>query len=126
MQKNSIFHYWKNSETPQVPGSDKNAPWAVHERQGGDVAPREAEEHGAHPVRRVPVEQDGPQALHPVGPVVAEEEEGDEEGPGHHGDEQPLGGRLKQSGWVLDVAIECNEPSKINPLVQRVQKNKIR
>ena len=66
-------------------------PWTVHESQRSCVAPRDSEEAGPEPVDFVPVEEDGPESLHPGRPVVAQQEERDEETAQQHGQEQPLG-----------------------------------
>ena len=73
-------------------------PWTVHEGEGGEVAPGHGEQGGGGPVDQVPVEEDGPQPLHPsrpevvklsscqavtaaILPVVAQQEERDEQAP---------------------------------------------
>ena len=73
-------------------------PWTVHEGQWGEVAPGHGEQGGGGPVDQVPVEEDGPQPLYPgrpevvklsschriavtasIIPVVAQQEERDEQ-----------------------------------------------
>ena len=63
----------------EVREDKEQVPRAVHEGQGGGVAPGDTEQDDKEPVEAVPVEEDGPQPLHPRGSIVAEEEEGDEE-----------------------------------------------
>ena len=79
----------------------EDVPRAVHERQGGGVAPGDAEEDDEEPVEAVPVEEDGPQSLHPRGPVVAQQEEGDEqkttERRNHQSARRGLGGMVCKS-----------------------------
>ena len=73
-----------------------DSPRAKHHGHGGEVAGAQSHERSPDPVGPVPVDQNRPESFHPDGTVVAEGEEGDEEHPAQHRDEEPArGGLLK-------------------------------
>ena len=63
-------------------------PWTVHQSYGGKVAPGESEQGGGGPEDQVPMEEDGPEPLHPGRSVVTKQEKWDEESPGQDWDPQ--------------------------------------
>ena len=73
-----------------------DSPRAKHHGHGGEVATGEAQEGATGPVGPVPMHQHRPQPLDARGPVVAEGEEGDEQGTEEDGHKQPAGPRLER------------------------------
>ena len=74
-------------------------PWTVHESYRGEVPPGHGEQGGGGPVDQVPVEEDGPEPLHPGRSVVTKQEERDEESPGQDRDPQLVCRGLHSRGW---------------------------
>ena len=64
MERGPLHGFPKAAVDPLPKAPLALSPGAEHHGHGGEVAAREAEEDGARPVHAVPVEEDGPEALH--------------------------------------------------------------
>ena len=82
----------------------------MHQGYGGEVAPGQGEQGGGGPVDQVPVEEDGPEALHPGRSVVTKQEKRDEESPGQNRDPQLVCRWLQQEeiGLTDRLLISCS------------------